>query len=521
MPTPNEKLADSLSALQALQKGGRRVFQSKELSRVHRERLLRNGFVREVMKGWLISSSPSAREGDTTPWYASFWEFCGRYCQDRFGDEWHLSPEQSLLLHAENTVIPTQVVIYTPKGTNNVVKLLFGSSVYDLKQPDMPPSLDVAVRDGLRLYSPAAALVKVPEVFFTRHPIEAQVALASIADASEVLRRLLDGGHSVVAGRLAGAFRRIGRAEIADEIAATMKAANYSVRETDPFARQQTFGTPRTSTAPIVDRIQAMWQTMREPVIAAFPQAPGLPKDRDNYLKLIDEIYKSDAYHSLSIEGYSVTPEVIERVRAGGWNPDRHDDDRESRDALAARGYWQAFLAVKASVGEIIGGANPGALARIVHRDWYRELFQPCVAVGLLRPGALAGYRNDAVYLRTSRYVPPRWEAVRDAMPALFDLIEQEVEPGVRTVLGHWLFGYIHPYPDGNGRMARFLMNAMLASGGYPWTVIRVEDRDAYLAALDRASIDLDIGPFADFLAERVQWSMEQGGRSRVKRPRQ
>ena len=37
MPTPNEKLANSLSALQALQKGGRRVFKSKELSRVHRE----------------------------------------------------------------------------------------------------------------------------------------------------------------------------------------------------------------------------------------------------------------------------------------------------------------------------------------------------------------------------------------------------------------------------------------------------------------------------------------------------
>lgn len=35
-------------------------------------------------------------------------------------------------------------------------------------------------------------------------------------------------------------------------------------------------------------------------------------------------------------------------------------------------------------------------------------------------------------------------------------------------------------------------MNAMLASGGYPWTVVRVEDRAAYLAALDRASIDGD-----------------------------
>ena len=131
---------------------------------------------------------------------------------------------------------------------------------------------------------------------------------------------------------------------------------------------------------------------------------------------------------------------------------------------------------------EIIGGANAGALVRAAHKDWYRELFQPCVAAGLISAGALAGYRNDAVYLRTSRYVPPRWEAVREAMPALFDLLEKEPEPGVRAVLGHWLFGYIHPYPDGNGRMARFLMNAMLASGGYPWTVIRVEDRDCLFA---------------------------------------
>jgi hypothetical protein len=155
MPAPNEKLADSLSALQALQKGGQRVFQSKTLDRLHRERLLRNGFVQQVMKGWLMSSSPSAREGDGTSWYASFWEFCARYCQDRFGDKWHLSPEQSLLLHAENTVIPTQVVVYTPQGKNNIVNLLFGTSIYDLKQADMPPAGDVVVRDGLRLYTPA------------------------------------------------------------------------------------------------------------------------------------------------------------------------------------------------------------------------------------------------------------------------------------------------------------------------------------------------------------------------------
>ena len=89
-------------------------------------------------------------------------------------------------------------------------------------------------------------------------------------------------------------------------------------------------------------------------------------------------------------------------------------------------------------------------------------------------------------------------------MPALFDLLQAETEPSVRAVLGHWLFGYIHPYPDGNGRIARFVMNTMLASGGYPWTVIRVEDRAAYLEALDQASVSNDIAPFAKFIAERV-----------------
>jgi hypothetical protein len=70
MPTPNEKLAEALTALQELHKEGRRVFRTSELSRTHRARLTRNAFVQEVIKGWLISSSPNARDGDSTPWYA-------------------------------------------------------------------------------------------------------------------------------------------------------------------------------------------------------------------------------------------------------------------------------------------------------------------------------------------------------------------------------------------------------------------------------------------------------------------
>jgi fido (protein-threonine AMPylation protein) len=510
MSTPREKLAESLAQLEKLQTGGKRVFRSKELSRVHRERLLRAGFLQQVVRGWLIASSPDTAPGESTPWFASFWEFCGRYCEERFGAEWHLSAEQSLLLQAENTVIPAQVIINSPKGSNNSTSLLFGTSIYDLKETQPPTSEDLIVRDGLRLFALEAALVKIPEAFFAAKPIEAQVALASVREPSGLLRRLLNGGNSVVAGRLVGAFRRANRTDVAEEIRAAMTSAGYTIREADPFVPGHEFGKLAPAVAPIVGRIHGMWESMRGVALRAFPPAPGLPVDRQAYLHFVDEIYQSDAYHSLSIEGYRVTPALIERVRAGNWSPESNEADRHSRDALAARGYWQAFQQVKRNVEEIIGGANPGVRVRSTHREWYRELFQPSVAAGIIPPDALAGYRNDFVFLRTSRYVPPRWEVVRDAMPALFELLESETQPAVRAVLGHWLFGYIHPYMDGNGRMARFLMNAMLASGGYPWTVVPVEDRTRYLGALDNASIDLNIEPFAAFLAERVAWSINQ-----------
>lgn len=48
-------------------------------------------------------------------------------------------------------------------------------------------------------------------------------------------------------------------------------------------------------------------------------------------LKAADDIYVTDAYHSLSIEGYRVSPELIERVRSGEWDPDENADDHQHR----------------------------------------------------------------------------------------------------------------------------------------------------------------------------------------------
>jgi Fic family protein len=241
---------------------------------------------------------------------------------------------------------------------------------------------------------------------------------------------------------------------------------------------------------------------MRDDVIDLFPKAQPITNDIDAYLKQIDEIYVTDAYHSLSIEGYRVSPELIDKVRSGTWNPETDEQDRALKDALAARGYWEAFQRVKESIRAVLEGADAGEVVERDLSDWYRNLFAPSVAAGILKASQLAGYRSSPVYIRQSQHVPMSPEAVRDCMPVFFDLLKAEDDPTVRIVLGHFIFVFIHPFLDGNGRIARFLMNVMMAAAGQPWTVIKLEQRAAYMAALETASVREDIRPFAAFLAE-------------------
>ena len=128
MATPPQKLADSLEALQTLQEQGIVAIRSSDLSRTHRERLVKNGFIKEVMKGWYIPSRPDEAQGDSTAWYASFWDFCTSYLGERFGKDWCLSPEQSISLHAGDKTVPGQLLVRSPKGRNKVTDLTAGYS---------------------------------------------------------------------------------------------------------------------------------------------------------------------------------------------------------------------------------------------------------------------------------------------------------------------------------------------------------------------------------------------------------
>jgi hypothetical protein len=115
---PSEKLAKSLTLLKIILEKGIYAIRSQDLSRTHRERLVNNGFLEEVIKGWYIPARPDERKGDSTAWYTSFWNFCASYLNTRFDDAWCLSPEQSLLIHAENWTVPRQLLVRSPNASN-------------------------------------------------------------------------------------------------------------------------------------------------------------------------------------------------------------------------------------------------------------------------------------------------------------------------------------------------------------------------------------------------------------------
>ena len=515
MATLNELLADSLTA--ASEAAQDNIIQSEHLPRTHRERLLNSGWLTPIVRGWYMLGQP-AGQGESAHWYASCWAFISQYLHHRFAGDYCLSADSSLDLHLDQNTLHSQVVVMSGKGGSSRLDLPHNTSMLMYEVKELPQERET-IR-GVHAMSLATALCRCSPTFFSRDPVKAEIALR-MADVVEINKVLLAGKHTGIAARLEGAYRFLGDTETAQNIAQSMNAAGYRLRSENPFAadssRQPILGTGALRVAsPYAARVKARWMEMRQPVMDIFPPAPGPVADSLTLQKQVKALYRHDAYHSLSIEGFEVTPELVTRVREGQWNPYTSQSDAELHNALAAKGYTDAFDAVCSSLQKMLDAESDGsAAAQTAQRDihgWYQALFSPGVRAGIIKPADLAGYRDDQVYLCGSAHVPPPKGALLDTMDTFFNCLRDEPSAAVRAVLGHFFFGFIHPYIDGNGRLARFLMNLMLVSAGYPWTIVRshAPRRARYMQCLEQASVGNNIRPFTQFITEEmaIEWEV-------------
>lgn len=84
----------------------------------------------------------------------------------------------------------------------------------------------------------------------------------------------------------------------------------------------------------------------------------------------------------------------------------------------------------------------------------------------------------------------------------------EDVNPIILAALFHYRFIRIHPFDDGNGRVARILMNFILMQFGYPPVIIKTEDKETYYAVLHLADAG-ELEPFIEYIAQNLVRSLE------------
>lgn len=500
---PRKLLAESLKAAKSVVRDS--IVKSSDLERRHREELVNANCLTEIIKGWYLLTTPDSG-GGSTAWFGGFWAFIKHYLTERFGENgFCLSAESSFNLHAGDSTIPHQIIIITKKASNKSITLPHDTSILlYMDKKNFPRETESF--NGVWIMSLTTALCRLTPSYYQNNPRNVEILLkTSPLSVADISRHLLKTEAIASAEKIIGAYRYLGENKKADQIREDLVAAGYRLNVVNPFVKYEPKLSSFRSISPYAGRIRLKWHSMRAAVEDIMPNPPGMSKKTQQTIKYIQETYKEDAYHSLSIEGYEVTQELIEKIESGEWDPENDAADRKQKNALAAKGYHNAFLAVTESASKVLKGDAPGDVLENDLQTWYRQLFSPLLKANLLSPEDIVGYRNHPVYIRQSRHVPPPYRAITDCMETFFDLLKNEKNAAVRAVLGHFIFVYIHPYMDGNGRVGRFLMNLMLVSGGFNWAVIKTEYKNEYMSALEQASINENIAPFTKFIKKQLK----------------
>src|SRR5262249_10958709 len=198
---------------------------------------------------------------------------------------------------------------------------------------------------GVRVMPLTTALCRVQPSFFDKQSLSAEIALRAVKSVDELVRCILESESPALAARIAGAYQFLGDTNRAEQIVAAVRAAGIGIEPKNPFDKPVPMLSATTRlTSAYAGRIHAMFMNAREPVLKVFADVSPPPVENpQTYLDGIDAVYEHDAYNSLSIEGYSVTPELIDKIRLGSWNPDGNAADHQQVAAMAAKGYLEAF----------------------------------------------------------------------------------------------------------------------------------------------------------------------------------
>ncbi len=189
-------------------------------------------------------------------------------------------------------------------------------------------------------------------------------------------------------------------------------------------------------------------------------------------------------HHSNKIEGSTLTLREVEKV----VNEDVTPSNRSLTDILETKAHMNIY--------EKMINTNEKISMDLICK-WHKELFQTTDhnSAGIIR--------NYTVYIGGSHYEPPMTKIeIEMLLDVLFSWYHQKktiLHPVFLAAVMHYNFVAIHPFGDGNGRMARLLTNYILHKNNYPMFDVDARIRDRYYKALERSDQK-------DYALPFIQW---------------
>jgi Fic family protein len=188
-----------------------------------------------------------------------------------------------------------------------------------------------------------------------------------------------------------------------------------------------------------------------------------------------------NTYYSNLIEGHNTRPREIEQALAGVTDTD--DARRNLQIEAVAHVRVQQTIDAQAAAGTLGDPAAPDFIGWL-HRAFYEGAGEPMLMIGegarafRMEPGA---WRSDAAHdVSVGRHVPPSSAHVGTFMAYFYRRFAFDPAPDARLLAvgegrakrilaiasAHHRFNYIHPFPDGNGRVSRLMSHAMAHRAG-------------------------------------------------------
>ena len=218
-------------------------------------------------------------------------------------------------------------------------------------------------------------------------------------------------------------------------------------------------------------------------------------------------------YNSNAIEGNSLTLGETRALILHGLTA----RGKPMRDHLDIEGHDTAVKAIEDAI------RNDHSLNEVFIRNLHRILLkEPYAADAVASDGGRIGrtisigeYKTVPNNVVTStgeiyHFTPP--EQVKSAMSDLVDWYREKEREGEHPIIiaatFHYRFVRIHPFDDGNGRMARLLMNMILIRHGYTIAMIHQNSREEYLRELEQVDRTKDLTQFIDYVANCCEYSL-------------